>query len=252
MSNPKNDIEEPLSPMSPTTPGSRRPTFVRKQSSRLWDSSLDDHLDNEESLEAMLSPPRNPMSPPQPEGRVRSERSNELWDAAASTLSPHQSHRKSVREVAKAHNLEPTLHDDSSDGESVTSNLSEKIIEGAMDFGAEVNETPMGALASAWIHSGEEEPSPVKSYTMAKGPKDDVLNRWRRMVLCTVHLRFADCAGQQEDSFHASLLFPMATPLTLQEVNIYQTHIFFVHPPHTHTHSSNLISNLFSLTSALN
>lgn len=224
-----NDDEEPLSPMSPKINAPSRPLIVRKQSSRLWDQDVSG--DNEGSnMESMLSPPRNPLSPntiTQNEGRIRSDRSNKLWSAAASTLSPHQQHRKSVREVALAHNIEgPTLgneDDESSEGDSITSNVSEKLVEQAGDL---VNEThddgidktsALGAFADAWRHNNDPSPE-KKSYKMSKGKDDNVLNRWRRIVLCAVHLRFADCAGQQEDSFHhasESEAFPMATGLAL-------------------------------------
>lgn len=228
-------FNEPLSPMSPKTPS--RPLVVRKQSSRLWDQDSENEMNdlNSNSLESMLSPPRNPLSPSlQNDGRIRSERSNQLWGAAASTLSPHQHHRKSVREVALAHNIEPTLdheEDDSSDGDSITSNVSEKLVEQAVDLANENTmdeSSALGAFASYYRNQGADI-SPEKKYTMSKGKDDNVLNRWRRIVLCAVHLRFADCAGQQEDSFHASELFPMATPLGLTEVclpdSIYSSHI---------------------------
>jgi len=42
-----------------------------------------------------------------------------------------------------------------------------------------------------------------------------VAHAWKRLVLATVHLRFADSAEQQADPFHAAGVYPMASHLSL-------------------------------------
>ena len=118
--------------------------------------------------------------------------------------------------------------DSSSGGSSMSSAISERLIaehfdvaEGGAGSFEVVQSEGVGALGALGEMFSRQRDGPGGG---GGGDDDDatavpprVLHRWRWFVLCTVHLRFADCAEQQEEPFHAAGLFPMATGLALAE-----------------------------------
>lgn len=86
---------------------------------------------------------------------------------------------------------------------------------GSVDGGAGGSHGPTEAISAFASFLGESHDGheAVELAAWALPPK--VAHAWKRLVLATVHLRFADSAEQQADPFHAAGVYPMASHLSL-------------------------------------
>jgi hypothetical protein len=159
----------------------------------------DASADAEDEPMSPLSPSQEPFSGGRSQASSRRQGLTELM---------------SVAELGRAGDLMDEDLSDSSESEgSVSQDSDARLIQERFDLGRrEKNEGAGGvsALASFMAHRSAEADD-----TLALSPM--VAYRWKWFVTAFVHLRFADCAEQQQVALHNHGLFPMATELALAD-----------------------------------
>lgn len=122
------------------------------------------------------------------------------------TLTPLAAIRRAMNEVALNEGVEerqPSLESFGLENELA---LKEKhLIDQSLDFRASLEAVSGMATLKGWTASTLDDEESLQGWEIS----NRVAYKWCWFVLASVHLRFADCAEQQEDTFHAEGLATM-------------------------------------------